>query len=48
MSGKLFGQIVALIIIASLVFMSMKCVMKKCPIMGKYMKSCCHGMQKTK
>jgi len=38
MSGKLFGQIVLLIIIAVVIFMLAKYTMYKCPIMGKHMK----------
>jgi hypothetical protein len=37
MSGKLFGQIVLLIVIGALVMMAMKCTMKKCHMMGKKM-----------
>jgi len=39
MSWKLFGQIVVLMVIVALILMLMKCVMPKCPIMGKYMKA---------
>lgn len=39
MSGKLFLQIVILIVIGAVVLTLTKCAMRKCPIMGKYMKA---------
>lgn len=41
MSGKLFGQIVLLMIIGVLILMFMKCAMLKCPIMGKCIRGSC-------
>ena len=38
MNSRLFLQIVALISIAILMMVLMKCAMKKCSIMGKYSK----------
>jgi len=48
MGWKLFGQIILLILIGVLILMLVKCAIRKCPILGKQMKSCCQGMQKAK
>jgi len=38
MGLKLFGQIVLLMIIGALILILMKCAIRQCPTMGKYMK----------
>lgn len=46
MSWKMFGQIVLLMIIGVLILMLTKCAMRKCHIMGKYMKGCSVSAQR--